>query len=84
MVQAFKDCKASLSPATLLAHPDPSALLALFTDASDTAIGTALQQRVCDAWQPLAFYSHNLSPTQQKYSPHDRELLAVYEAIMYF
>jgi hypothetical protein len=84
MVQAFEDCKASLSRATLLAHPDLSATLALFTDASDIAIGAALQQRVCDAWQPLAFYSHKLSPAQQKYSPYDRELLAVYEAIKYF
>jgi hypothetical protein len=48
---------ASLSRATLLAHPDPSATLALFTNASDNAIGAALQQRVCDAWQPLDFYS---------------------------
>ena len=84
MVQVFEDCKASLSRATLLAPPDPSAPLALFTDASDTAIGAALQQRVCDAWQPLAFYSHNLSPAQQKYSPYNQELLAVYEAIKYF
>jgi len=83
MVQAFKDCKASLSRATLLAHPDTSAVSALFTDASDTPIGAALQQRVCNAWQPLAFYSHKLSPTQQKYSPYDRELLAGYEAIKY-
>jgi len=84
MVQTFEDCKASLSRATLLAHPKPSAALNLFTDASDTAIDAAFQQHVCDAWQPLAFYSHNLSSTQQKYSPYDRELLAVYEAIKYF
>ena len=84
MVQAFEDCKASLSRATLLSHLDPSATLALFTDASDIALGAALQQHVCDAWQPLAFYFHKLSPAQQKYSPYDRELLAVYEAIMYF
>jgi len=43
MVQAFEGCKASLSHATLLAHPDPSAALALLSDASDTAIGVALQ-----------------------------------------
>ena len=69
MVQAFEDCKASLSRATLLAKPDLSATLALFTDASYTSIGAALQQRVCSAWRPLAFYSHKLSPSQQKYSP---------------
>jgi len=32
----------------LLAHPDPSTL-ALFTDASDNAVGPVLQNRVCDS-----------------------------------
>ena len=59
-------------------------MLALFTDASDTAVGAALQQRVGVAWQPLAFYSHKINPAQQKYSPYDRELLTVYEVIKYF
>ena len=84
MVHAFEDCKASLPRATLLAHPDPSAMLVLFTDASDTAVGAALQQRVGDACQRLAFYSYKNNPAQQKYSPYEREILAVYEAIKYF
>jgi len=42
MVQDFKDCMVNLSCATLLAHPDPSATLALFTDTSDTSIGATL------------------------------------------
>jgi len=69
MVQAFEDCKAVLSRATLLASPDPSATLAVFTDASDMATGAALQQRVSDAWQPLVFYFHKPRPAQQKYVP---------------
>ena len=44
MVEAFEVCKASLSCAKLLAHLDPSATLASYTDASDIAIGAALQQ----------------------------------------
>ena len=44
--KAFKECKASLSCATLLAHPDPSAPLALVTDASMSTMGAVLQQRV--------------------------------------
>jgi hypothetical protein len=50
MVLYFEDCKSSFFRATLLAHPDPSTTLALFTHASDFAIGPALQQRACDAW----------------------------------
>ena len=56
----FEDCKSSLNCATLLALPDPSAKMALYTDASVTVIGAALQQRITDSCQPIAFYTHKL------------------------
>ncbi|XP_050665912.1 uncharacterized protein LOC126966079 [Leptidea sinapis] len=84
LLEAFKRCKSSLSHATLLAHPDTTAELAIQTDASDHAIGAVLQQSKGNTWQPLAFFSRKLSPSQKKYSPYDRELLAIYEAIRYF
>lgn len=65
-------------------HPDTSADLAIATDASDVGIGGVLQQKVDDVWQPLAFFSQKLSQAQTKYSPYDRELLAIYEVIRYF
>jgi hypothetical protein len=40
-------------------------------------MGAVLQERVDNAWQPLAF-SKKRSPAQQKCSAYDRELLAVY------
>lgn len=83
-LKAFKDTKESLANAALLAHPDCRAKLALVTDASDLAMGAALQQLHEGNWQPLAFFSRKLSPSQMKYSPYDRELLAIYEAIKYF
>jgi cleavage and polyadenylation specificity factor subunit 1 len=46
-------------------------------------MGAVLQQRVDNAWQPLAF-SKKLNSAQQKYSAYDRELLAVYEAVKHF
>lgn len=82
--EAFEACKKSLCTAALLAHPDSQAKLGLVTDASDTAIGAVLQQLKDGAWQPLAFFSRKLSPAQIKYSPYDRELLAIYESIKYF
>ncbi|XP_068627447.1 uncharacterized protein [Battus philenor] len=84
MLQAFNTCKTSLSNAVLLAHPTPDAQLAVFTDASDTSIGAALQQKFDDSWQPLAFFSRRLTSVQKKYSPYDRELLAIYDAIRHF
>lgn len=83
-LKVFNACKDSLSQAALLAHPDLQAKLALVTDASDTAIGGVLQQLADNQWQPLAFFSRKLSPSQQNYSPYDRELLAIYEAIKHF
>lgn len=83
-LKAFEACKQSLCTAALLAHPDSQAKLGLVTDASDTAIGAVLQQFKDRLWQPLAFFSRKLSPSQIKYSPYDRELLAIYESIKYF
>jgi hypothetical protein len=82
--KAFEECKVSLSRATLLAHPDPSAPLALITDASTSAMGAVLQQHIQNAWQPLAFFSKKLNPVQHKCSAYDRELLAIYSAIKHF
>ena len=79
MVQAFVDCKASLSRAILLVHPDPSPPLTSFTDPSHTAIGAALQQRVSTLGNP--WLSTPIRSAQQKYSRYDRELLGVFEAI---
>lgn len=82
--EAFKLCKENLVDATLLAHPNPMANLMLVTDASYVAIGAVLQQKINDVCQPLAFFSKKLTPAQRKYSPFDRELLAIYEAVKYF
>jgi hypothetical protein len=68
-------CKASLSHATLLAHPDQAAPLALVTNASTSAMDAVLQQRVNNAWQPLSFFSKKLNLTQQKYSAIENSYL---------
>lgn len=83
-VQAFDDCKQALANAALLSFPVNDAPLAIFTDASDTAMGAVLQQKLDDTWQPISFFSRKLSKAQCNYSTYDRELLAVYHAIKYF
>jgi len=74
---AFTNCKNSLARATLLAHPVPTAGLSITTDASDVAIGAVVHQQTNGEQQPLAFLSKKLSQAQRKYSPYDRELLAI-------
>lgn len=77
----FQKCKQDLSDATLLAFPDPDAPLGLFTDASDTAVGAALQQFEKNQWRPIAFFSKKLNAAQKAYSTYDRELLGIYLAV---
>jgi hypothetical protein len=84
LLKAFQECKVSLSMATLLAQPDPSAPLTLATDACTSAVGVVLQQRVKNASKPLVFFSKKLNSAQQKHSAYDRELLATYEAVKQF
>ncbi|GBM00186.1 Retrovirus-related Pol polyprotein from transposon 17.6 [Araneus ventricosus] len=81
---AFEKCKHDLAEATVFYHPSANATLAIVVDASDNAVGTALQQQVTTGSQPLAFYSNSLSPAQRRYYAYDRELLEAYMAIKYF
>ncbi|GFX34786.1 transposon Tf2-9 polyprotein [Trichonephila clavipes] len=83
-ITAFQRCKQALADAALLAHPSPSAPLALHVDASDYAIGGALHQVVDSELQPLAFFSRKLTLSEKSYSAYDRELLAIYSAIRHF
>ena len=78
---AFRAAKEALANATLLAHPLPTAPLAIMSDASDTAIGTVLQQQVNGQWHPNSYFSRKLSPPETRYSAFDRELLAIYTCL---
>uniref|UniRef100_A0ABD2XB60 RNA-directed DNA polymerase n=1 Tax=Trichogramma kaykai TaxID=54128 RepID=A0ABD2XB60_9HYME len=82
---AFERTKKAMTEAVRSSFLSPSQPLALYTDASDTAIGAALnQQRESGVWVPLGFFSRKLSPTEQRYSTYDRELLAIYASIKHF
>ncbi|CAB0031619.1 unnamed protein product [Trichogramma brassicae] len=84
-LQAFKHCKESIVDATCNTFLRPDAELALRTDASNVAIGAALEQKEPNgSWRPLGFFSRKLDPTQRKYSTYDRELLAVSASIKLF
>lgn len=84
MDAAFETAKEALAGATMLSYPHADAPTALTTDASATAVGAVLEQCVDGVWQPLAFFSKQLRPPEQKYSAFDRELLALYLAVRHF
>lgn len=83
-LDAFDQCKASLSDAVTLTSPTTHSPLSLMTDASQTCVGAVLQQYENGNWKPLSFFSKGLSETQSRYSTYDRELLAVYMAVTHF
>uniref|UniRef100_A0ABD2WT32 Reverse transcriptase RNase H-like domain-containing protein n=2 Tax=Trichogramma kaykai TaxID=54128 RepID=A0ABD2WT32_9HYME len=82
---SFQELQESIVDATCNTFLRPDAELALRTDASNIAIGAALEQKEPDgSWRPLGFFSRKLDPTQRKYSTYDRELLAVSASIKHF
>lgn len=82
--KSFDTCREALAHTARLAHPSPNAPLRLSTDASNSAVGAVLEQKVRDQWQPLGFFSRKLSNAQSRYSTYDRELLAAYLAVKHF
>ena len=84
MTEAFSNAKNALAKATMLHHPVIGAQTSLTSDASDTAVGAVLEQRIKGKWQPLAFFSRQLRKTEQKYATFDRELLGILLAIRHF
>lgn len=82
---AFQATKTALCNATMVTFIDPTAALELVCDASDSAVGGALQQRDSnDCVQPLMFFSKKLNSAQTHYSTFDKELLAIYESVKHF
>ena len=81
---SFRHAKDLLVQVPELINPRPSAPISLTFDASDSHVGSVLQQRVDNAWFPLAFFSKKLSDTERRYSAFDRELLAAYISVRHF
>lgn len=81
---AFVKCKQQLQNAAILAYPKSNATLSLQVDASDFAVGAVLNQLTGDHQQPLGFYSKSLTDAQRRYSAYDRELTAIYQAVLHF
>ncbi|KAJ8391458.1 hypothetical protein AAFF_G00089320 [Aldrovandia affinis] len=84
MAKAFIDTKQALANATMLAHPLPGTPIKLTTDASDYTAGAVHKQLVGGVWHPIAFFSQQLRPYEQKYSTFNRKLLGLYLAVCHF
>jgi hypothetical protein len=74
---AFQQLKDALVSAPVLVLPDPQAPWVLQTDASKHAVGGVLMQEFQGKLHPVAYSSHLLTPTQQRYPIHDKECFAI-------
>lgn len=70
---AFDKLKRAVSSAPVLGLPDFHKPFEVHTDASDRAIGGVLVQE----GHPLAFESRKLKDAEQRYSTHEKEMVAV-------
>ncbi|GFR12994.1 hypothetical protein TNCT_111821 [Trichonephila clavata] len=75
-IKAFECWKEQLSESTTLAHPVSNVHLAIMVDASDNTVGGVMQQYVSSHWQPLAFFSMRLTPTQKSFVQQLRNTFA--------
>jgi RNase H-like domain found in reverse transcriptase/Reverse transcriptase (RNA-dependent DNA polymerase)/Integrase zinc binding domain/Retroviral aspartyl protease len=80
---AFDRLKAALTNAPVLQQVDPQKPFVVETDASDFAIGSCLLQKADDRQlHPVAFESRKLSDAQTRYPVHEKELLAIKQALL--
>jgi len=71
------------SPLQVLVSPQGLELFRIEADSSDFASRAVLSQQLPgeEKWHPVAFYSKSLSPVEQNYEIHDKEILAIIHAL---
>ena len=75
---AFDQLKQLLTSAPVLAFYNPNAATKIYVDVSPQGTGAGLtQQQQNGDYQPTAYGSHALTPTESCYSQTEREVLAV-------
>ena len=70
-----------ITSAPVLIFPDDSCSYHVEANSSDVATRAVLSQRTSSEnggkWHPVAFFSKSLSPVEQNYEIHDKEMLAI-------
>jgi hypothetical protein len=75
---AFQGIKERMTSAPVLRMMDPQRPITVETDASDFAIGACMSQPDDEGrLHPVMFYSRKMTPAEQNYDIHDKELLAI-------
>ena len=80
---AFARLKGSVTSTLVLISPDPTKPFCIEADSSDFATGAVLSQISSEdeKWHLVAFLSKSLSPVERNYEIHDKEMLAIIQAL---
>jgi len=79
---AFQELKKRFTTAPILSHFDAQKPVIIETDASDFAIGAILSQwNNEERLHPVAFHYGKFQPAEINYEIHDKELLAIVDAL---
>ena len=77
-LEAFDRLKAACLQAPILAFPDFNRPFLLETDASREGLGAVLSQKQVDGrYHPIAYASHVMNETEQRYHSNKQEFLAL-------
>ena len=76
--QAFDRIKAELSSSPVLALYNPNYDTCVSSDASSFGLGAVIRQKQPSGeWQPVAYQSRAMTPTEQRYSQIEKEALGI-------
>lgn len=82
--KAFETLKEKLTQPPLLAFPDMNRPFYLFTDASKSGISSILMQKAGNKENVIEYYSKTITPTMQRYSIVELEMLSIVTALKHF
>jgi len=83
--KAFMALQNTLMTSPVLLLPDYDRPFTLIMDASDYVTGAILEQNDAFGWSHLvAYYSKSLQPAERNYEIHNKELLAIVQALKHF
>src|SRR5882672_4498368 len=79
---AFEALKKAFTTAPVLTHWIPDTQITIETDASDYALAAVLSITTqTGKLHPIAFHSQMFSTLELNYNVHDKQLLAIFEAL---
>lgn len=82
--KSFDEIKSKLIKPPVLVYPDFNKEFVLLVDASKDAVGSALCQQHHDKFLPISYASRTFTKGEQNKSTIEKELLAIYFAIIHY